>query len=204
MGFYERQVLPRVIDVVLSGPDIEQRRAATARGLTGTIVEVGFGSGRNVRHYPPEVHHVWAVDPAVVGRKLAARRVGRSATAVEYVGLDGENLPLDDHSVDHALSTWTLCTIPDVGRALTEIRRVLKPGGSLHFVEHGRSADPDVARWQDRLNPIQNRIAGGCHLNRRIDELIAQAGFRLLQLDHPAVKGPKVMGYLYEGIAVTG
>jgi ubiquinone/menaquinone biosynthesis C-methylase UbiE len=121
---------------------------------------------------------------------------------VEYVGLDGEHLPLDDAVADHALSTWTLCTIPDAGRALAEIRRVLKPGGTLHFVEHGRSARPAVARWQDRLTPIQRRIAGGCHLNRPIDEMVASAGFDLTRLEHPTMSGPEVFTYLYQGVAV--
>lgn len=202
MGFYEQQILPRVIDVVLSAPDIERCRAAAAAGLSGTVVEIGFGSGRNVRHYPPEVDRVVAVDPAIVGRKLAARRVAASTVTVDYVGLDGQDLPLGDDSVDHALSTWTLCTIPDVDRALAEVRRVLRPGGSLHFMEHGRSPDPRVARWQDRLTPLQKRVAGGCQLNRSIDELVTRSGLRLVQLEHPEVRGPAVMSHLYGGIAV--
>ncbi|HEY8215687.1 MAG TPA: class I SAM-dependent methyltransferase, partial [Acidimicrobiia bacterium] len=129
MGFYEREVLPRFVDVALSGKQFERLRARVASRLEGEVLEVGFGSGRNVPHYPPTVTRVQAVDPAVAGRKLAAKRVAASGVPVEYVGLDGERLPADDASVDHVLTTWTLCTIPDVDRALGEIRRVLRPGG---------------------------------------------------------------------------
>ena len=201
MSFYERQVLPRLIDVLLSQSQFERRRAASAAGLSGTIVEIGFGSGRSVSHYPKEVERVFAVDPSSVGKKLAAGRVALSAAVIDYVGLDGEDLPLDDASVDHALSTWTLCTIPDAKRALREIWRVLKPGGTLHFIEHGRSTHLGVARWQDRLTPLQQRVAGGCQLNRQIDEMITSAGLDILSLHHPAISGPKVFSYMYEGIA---
>jgi SAM-dependent methyltransferase len=120
---------------------------------------------------------------------------------VEYVGLDGEKLPLDDASVDHVLTTWTLCTIPDVDRALAEIRRVLRPDGTLHFLEHGRSPDEKVVRWQDRMTPIQRRFAGGCHLNRPIDRLLVDAGLTVDRLENYYVKGPKLFGYMYEGVA---
>jgi ubiquinone/menaquinone biosynthesis C-methylase UbiE len=120
---------------------------------------------------------------------------------VEYVGLEGERLPVDDQSIDHVLTTWTLCTIPDVDRALAEIRRVLRPGGSLEFLEHGRAADANVQKWQDRITPLQRRIAGGCHLNRAIDTLLTDAGLHIDRLDNYYIKGPKVFGYMYEGTA---
>jgi ubiquinone/menaquinone biosynthesis C-methylase UbiE len=204
MGFYEEQVLPRFIDVALSAKQFRELRARVASGLEGEVLEVGFGSGRNVPHYPSAVKRVRAVDPAVVGRKLARRRVEASPVAVEYLGLDGQDLPLEDDSVDHVLTTWTLCTIPDVARALAEMGRVLRPGGGLHFLEHGRSPDPKVARWQDRLNPLQGRIAGGCHLNRPIDALITESGLRVTGMDNYYLKGPKSLGYMYEGVAVKG
>jgi ubiquinone/menaquinone biosynthesis C-methylase UbiE len=144
---------------------------------------------------------VRAVDPATVGRKLAAKRVAKSSTPIEYVGLDGQQLPLEDASVDHVLTTWTLCTIPDVRQALTEIRRVLRPGGSLHFLEHGRSPDAQVRRWQDRLTPIQRRIGGGCHLNRPIDELLGEAELPASRMENYYVRGPKPLGYMFEGVA---
>ena len=201
MGFYEDRVLPRVIDVVLRGPEIDAIRRRVADGLTGDVLEVGFGSGRNVPCYPAEVRRVHAVDPATAGRKLAAKRVAASPVPVEYVGLDGEHLPLDDDSVDNVLVTWTLCTIPDVEGALAEMRRVLRPGGAVHFVEHGRSPDPGVARWQERLNPVQRRLFGGCNLDRPIDRLVAEAGFDVARLENFYIRGPKPVGYLYEGIA---
>ena len=201
VGFYREQVLPRVVDVVLSGRELSLVRARVASALEGEVVEVGFGSGRNVPYYPPAVTRVRAVDPATAGRTLAAKRVAASRVPVEYVGLDGQELPLEDGSVDHVLTTWTLCTIPDVNRALAEIVRVLRPGGALHFVEHGLSPDPKVARWQDRLTPIQRRIAGGCHLNRPIDQLVAGAGLVVTRMDNWSMRGPKAFGYLYEGVA---
>jgi ubiquinone/menaquinone biosynthesis C-methylase UbiE len=201
VGFYVDRVLPRVTDLALSGSESSRIRARVCAELSGDVLEVGFGSGRNVPHYPAAVTRVRAVDPATAGRALAAKRVAASRVPVEYVGLDGERLPVDDESVDHVLTTWTLCTIPDVGRALAEMRRVLRPGGSLHFVEHGRAPEPRVARWQDRLTPIQRRVFGGCHLNRPIDELIEGAGFAPSRLATYFASGPKVFGYFFEGAA---
>jgi ubiquinone/menaquinone biosynthesis C-methylase UbiE len=202
MGFYDEQVLPRVIDVMLGAKEMVPLRERVTAGVEGEVLEVGFGSGRNVPFYPPTTTRVRAVDPATVGRKLAAERVAASPVPVEYVGLDGESLPLPDGSVDHVLTTWTLCTIPDVERALDEIRRVLRPGGALHFLEHGRSSDAKVAVWQDRLTPLQRRIAGGCHLNRPIDDLVRGAGLDIATLDRYYLKGPKALGSMFEGVAV--
>src|SRR5438445_6365586 len=144
MGFYNDVILPRFVDVALSGKAFAELRARVASGLEGEVLEVGFGSGRNVPHYPTSVRRVWAVDPAVASRKLAASRLAASPIPVEFVGLDGEHLPLEDASVDHVLTTWTLCTIPGVERALGEIRRVLRPRGALHCVQPARAADPKV------------------------------------------------------------
>jgi ubiquinone/menaquinone biosynthesis C-methylase UbiE len=202
MGFYDEQVLPRVIDVMLGAKEMAPLRERVTAGVEGEVLEVGFGSGRNVPFYPATTTRVRAVDPATVGRKLAAERVAASRVPVEYVGLDGEALPLPDESVDHVLTTWTLCTIPDVDRALGEIRRVLRPGGALHFLEHGRSPDAKVAVWQDRLTPLQRRIAGGCHLNRPIDDLVRGAELEITTLDRYYLKGPKSLGSMYEGVAV--
>ena len=200
VGFYADQVVPRVTNRVLRGPELARLRARVAAGLDGDVLEVGFGSGLNVPHYPPAVARVLAVDPASTGRKLAAGRIAASRVPVEFVGLDGEDLPMDDASVDHVLTTWTLCTIPDVDRALAEMARVLRPGGALHFLEHGRSPDPGVARWQDRLTPLQRRLGAGCHLNRPIDELVARC-LRVDELDTYYITGPKVFGHMFEGTA---
>lgn len=201
MGFYADQFLPRFIDVAL-GKQMDPVRARVAAGLSGEVLEVGFGSGRNVPHLPDVVTRLIAVDPAMVGRKLAADRITTRGIPVEFVGLDGQSLPLEDASVDHVLVTWTLCTIPDVDRALAEMRRVLRPGGALHFVEHGRSPIEKSARLQDRVTPVWRRAVGGCHLNRRIPELIEGAGFRMERLDSYRDKGPELVARLYEGLAV--
>jgi ubiquinone/menaquinone biosynthesis C-methylase UbiE len=201
VGFYEERVLPHVVDLALSGKSFRKLRARVAGGLSGEVLEVGFGSGRNVPYYPQAVTRVRAIDPSSGGRRLAQDRIAASPVPVEFIGLDGEDISLPDASVDHVLTTWTLCTIPDDHRALTEIRRVLRPGGSLHFLEHGRAPDPAVARWQDRLTPWQKRWAGGCHLNRPIDEMLTEASLPPSQLRNYYLKGPRVFGYMYEGLA---
>ena len=203
MGFYREQVVPRVTNLMLGGRELARLRARVAAGLEGEVLEVGFGSGLNIPHYPRSVTRVRAVDPATVGRKLAAKRVAASPIPIEFVGLDGEDLPLEDGSVDHVLSTWTLCSIPDVDRALREVRRVLRPGGVFHFLEHGRSPDPGVARWQDRLTPLQRRVSGGCHLNRPIGQLVADSGLEIDRLDNYYIKAPKTLGYTFEGAATN-
>jgi len=203
VGFYENQVLPRVIDVMCGNPTMGKLRARALEGLDGTVVEIGFGSGTNVPYYPPAVERVFAVDPATVGRKLAAKRLAASTVPVEFVGLDGASLPLPDESVDNALSTWTLCTIPDVDTALAELRRVVKPGGRLYFLEHGLSDDPKVARRQHRFDRMQQRFAGGCHLDRDPIALLERAGFTIERHANFVISGPKIMSYMYAGTATN-
>jgi ubiquinone/menaquinone biosynthesis C-methylase UbiE len=144
---------------------------------------------------------VYVVDPAVVGRRLARKRLDSSPVPVEFVGLDGESIPLAEQSVDAVLSTWTLCSIPGISEALSELRRVLRPGGTLHFLEHGRHDDEAVVRWQDRLNPVHRFVAGGCHLNRKMDELIESSGFEMVSLETYQMAGPSTMSFMYEGVA---
>jgi ubiquinone/menaquinone biosynthesis C-methylase UbiE len=199
MGIYEDHVLPRVIDVMLGTKAIGKLRARAMEGLSGTVVELGFGSGTNVPWYPSAVDRVLAVDPSEVGQKLSAKRRARSSIPVEFVGLDGQALPIDDASVDNVLSTWTLCTIPDAGAALAEVRRVLKPGGRLFFLEHGLSPDPKVANRQHRWNPVQRRIAGGCNLDRDIGALVAESGLAVDDLATFAIPGPKALSWMYAG-----
>lgn len=204
MGLYAERVLPRMINVVCgmkSGAPLRQRACA---GLHGQVVELGFGSGLNVPFYPAAVTHVHAIEPADLGWKLADKRVAASSVPVERSGLDGQSIPLPDDSCDTALSTWTLCTIPDVGAALRELRRVLKPGGTLHFVEHGLAPDERVQRWQRRLEPMQKRVAGGCHLTRQIPDLLTDAGFTITELDVFYEKGaPKTVAADSLGVAVS-
>jgi ubiquinone/menaquinone biosynthesis C-methylase UbiE len=201
VGLYGDQVLPRAIDLALRGGEFALLRARVAAGLAGQVLEIGFGSGLNIPYYPAGLTRVQAVDPAAVGRKLAAKRAATCPVPIDYVGADAQALPADDATVDSVLSTWTLCTIPDASRALAEIRRVLRPGGALHFIEHGLAPDAKVARLQRRLTPLQHRAFGGCHLNRRIDQLVATAGLELTRMDTYYMKGPRALGYTFEGIA---
>ena len=201
MSFYGEQVLPRFMDFALSGGELARLRSRVTAGLGGDVLEIGFGSGLNVPHYPPGLTRVRAVDPAGVGRKLAAKRVAACTVPVDYIGVDAQVLPLDDASVDHVLSTWTLCTVPDAGQALAEVRRVLRPGGALHFLEHGLAPDQWVAGVQNRLTPLQRRLFGGCHLNRPIGPLVTGAGLELTQLKTYYLKAPRALGYTFEGVA---
>lgn len=204
MGFYRDQVVPRIVDKACAMGDAAALRDRVCAGLHGEVVELGFGSGLNVPHYPAAVTRVAAVEPADVGWKLAGKRLAASTTPVERAGLDGQSLPFADGTFDCALSTWTLCTIPDVGRALAEVRRVLRPGGTLHFVEHGLAPDPGVQVWQRRLDGIQQRIAGGCHLDRPIVALLTAAGFQIKEVEAFYEKGtPKFVGADSLGIAVS-
>jgi ubiquinone/menaquinone biosynthesis C-methylase UbiE len=202
VGVYGDQVLPRALDLWMRGADVRQVRARVAAGMTGVVLEIGFGSGLNVPHYPAGVTRVLAVDPATVGQRLAATRIAAHAVPVEFTGTDAQNLPVAGASADYVLSTWTLCSIADPGRALAEAYRVLRPGGAFHFVEHGLSPDERVARMQRRLTPLHRRVVGGCHLDRRIADLIAGAGFRLTRLENYYFHRPRAMGYAYEGVAI--
>jgi SAM-dependent methyltransferase len=202
MGFYGEHVLPRIVNVTCGLKGVEPQREKVCEGLEGEVVEIGFGSGLNVPFYPPPVTRVAAVEPADLGWKLAADRVKAASVPVERSGLDGQSLPFPDDSFDAALSTWTMCTIPDISAALHELRRVLKPGGTLHFVEHGLAPDAGVRRWQRRLEPIQKRLFGGCHLTRPIADLVTGAGFTITELDVYYEDGsPKFLSANSRGVA---
>jgi len=205
MGVYTDKVVPRVINVACGvGGETGRLRERVCRDLTGEVVEIGFGSGHNIPYYPPAVTGVDAVEPSDVGWGLAARRLEGARVPVRRSGLDGQTLPFPDASHDTALSTWTLCTIPDADAALRELRRVLKPGGTLHFIEHGLAPDAGVRRWQYRLEPLQKRLFGGCHLTRPIADLLRTAGFSIGALDVFYEKGaPKALGAVSLGAAVS-
>jgi ubiquinone/menaquinone biosynthesis C-methylase UbiE len=204
VGVYGDHVLPRIVNVACGMKAVRPLRQRVCAGLEGEVVELGFGSGHNVPFYPPAVARVAAVEPADLGWKLAQKRVGASGVPVERSGLDGQSLPFPDDNFDTALSTWTLCTIPDLPSALAEVRRVLKPGGTFHFLEHGLAPDEKVQRWQHRLNPLQNRMFGGCNLNRPIVDLVSGAGFTISEVDEFYEEGaPKFIGADSLGVAVS-
>jgi len=200
MGLYERHVFPRVLNVAMGNKALREVRRRVCADLHGEVLEIGFGTGLNLPFLPPAVDIVRAVEPSEVGVRLAQKRMAASPVPVEIDGLDGQSLPFADASADSALCTWSLCTIPDAVTAVREVRRVLRPGGTLHFVEHGRADDPAVRRWQDRLNGLQQRLACGCNLNRDIVGILEAGGMRVTTLDRYYNKGePRFIGYLYEG-----
>lgn len=203
MGFYRERLLPRLVDKACGSKELAAWRARVTEGLSGTVVEIGFGSGLNVPLYPDAVTKVFAVEPALLARRLAQARIDVSPVEIVHVGLDGQSLPLADDSCDGALSTFTLCTIPDVAAALRELRRVLKPGGQFHFLEHGLAPDAKVERWQHRVEPMQRRLADGCHLTRDAVALVTDAGFVVERFESRYTSGPKPWSYMTEGFAVA-
>jgi ubiquinone/menaquinone biosynthesis C-methylase UbiE len=190
------------MDRVLRTPEVSARRAKVCQGLHGRVLEIGFGTGLNLRHYPAEVTEILVVEPSASALRLAEPRASSVATSLKHVGIDGARLDLPDGSVDCVLSTYTLCTIPNVDAALLEIHRVLKPEGALHFLEHGRAPTESVRRWQHRLHPVHSRVAGGCQLDRPIDEMITHAGLLIGELETGYGDGPRPFSYLYRGRAL--
>lgn len=203
MGLYRTQVLPRLIDVACGSSEVSAWRKRCLEGLSGEVVEPGFGSGLNLAHYPASVTRVHAIDPAVVGRKLAADRVRASAIDVTFLGLDGQQLPLADNSCDAGVLTFTLCTIPDPAQALAELRRVIRPGGKLHFLEHGQAPTERIQRWQRRIDPVQRRLFDGCHVSRDHPALIQTAGFEIDHLEQSYASGPKPWSFFHLGKATN-
>lgn len=199
---YATYIFPRLMDWVLRGERFQTERRQLLASAQGVVLEIGFGTGLNLPHYPPTVTALHTVEPATLLPDRVARRVANAPFPVHVRQQSAEILPYAGGLFDCAVSTFTLCTIPDPCAALCEVRRVLKPEGRFLFLEHGRSDDPSIARWQDRLNPLQRVVACGCNLNRRIDQLVVQAGLRLEHLDRYALPGvPRIGGEMYRGSA---
>jgi SAM-dependent methyltransferase len=195
MGLYRRYLAPRVVDAVCSPPALGAWRARVVADLVGNVVEIGFGTGRNLPYYPSDVTKITAVEPSSIMRTKAQRRIDAQSIPVEFGGLDGQDLDLADNVFDAAVVTFSLCTIPDPLRALHELRRVVRPGGELRILEHGLSPDDSVARWQRRLDGFEQRVADGCHLTRDASSLVTSSGWVIADIYQRYAPGPKPWCY---------
>lgn len=205
MPLYEKYVLPYLIDLACGIRPVQRQREKVVPLANGNVLEVGMGTGLNLKYYDKSrVTGICGLDPALAMHTLAKKRVRESGLTVELVGLSAEKIPMADHVFDTVVLTYTLCSIPDPASALLEMRRVLKPEGRLLYCEHGQAPDASVRRWQDRLTPLWRRLAGNCHLNRPVAELLSDAGFRLESLDTLYLPGPRPLTYNYWGIAKPG
>ena len=202
MSFYDRHILPYVIDLACGMKAVAKQRAKVVPQAQGRVLEIGIGTGLNLAYYQAElIDELTGLDPEMAMHRLAKKRLTQSGLEAQLLGLDAQTIPLDDNQFDSVVCTYTLCTIPDPGKALIEMRRVLKPDGKLLFCEHGKAPDAKVARMQDRLNPIWNRFAGGCNLNRAIPDLLTDAGFNVDRLEQMYIPGPRFATYNYWGTA---
>jgi ubiquinone/menaquinone biosynthesis C-methylase UbiE len=201
VSFYGRYVVPRLVHLAMRNETLVPFRKRVTGAAEGQVLEVGIGSGVNLPLYGPSVRSVIGLEPSPELLEMARHRATAAPVRIELLQASAEAIPVDDASIDTVVTTWTLCSIADAPRALAELRRVLKPSGALLFVEHGRAPEPAVARWQDRLDPLWRRLAGGCHLNRKIDDLISGGGFRIDVLAHAWLPGPRTHTFLYEGRA---
>lgn len=200
-NLYEKYVLPKLIDAACSQPPMTELRERYVSEALGDVCEIGIGSGLNLKHYKPGVRSVTGIDPAAELTEKARERAERVDFDVEVLGISGESLPAENDVFDTVVCTWTLCSIPNPYRAVAEMRRVLKPGGRLIFVEHGRSDEANIARWQRRIEPVWKKIGGGCHLTRRSDDLLVDGGFKLLSFESGYAPGPKIAAFMMHGIA---
>ena len=203
VGFYSRYIFPRVLDWAMSRQALAEERPGVLAGVGGSVLEIGFGTGLNLPHYPPHVRELTVVEPNPGALRRSRRRAAASPIRVQPAGLvGGRDLPLPDERFDSVVSTWTLCTIPDVAHALAEVHRVLRPGGRFFFIEHGLSPDPRVARWQNRLNGLNKLLGDGCNLNRDIAGLISASPLRIDRCDRFYLRDtPRIGGYMFRGTA---
>jgi ubiquinone/menaquinone biosynthesis C-methylase UbiE len=201
MGFYQDQIVPVLINLAMRRRDLAVYRSRIVPAAEGRVLEIGIGSGLNLPFYSRHVEQVIGLDPSPKLLAMARQANRPTSGTVEFVEGSAEQIPLENGSIDTVVMTWVLCSIPDAAHALSEIHRVLRPGGRLLFVEHGRAPEPNVVRWQDRLTPIWKRVSGGCHLNRAIGSLIEAAGFQFNHLETGYMRGPKPMTFMYEGSA---
>lgn len=201
MSFYEKWILPRLVDVTMRNKEATRYRSQIVPQARGRVLEIGVGSGLNLPFYGAGVEQICGLDPSEELLSMARKKARASACPVSFLAHSGEEIPLDNGSVDTVVTTWTLCTIPDPVKALLEMKRVLKPGGMLLFAEHGLAPEAGVQGWQQRLNPLWSRITGGCNLNRKMDELIQASGFRIVELKMEYAEGPRPMSYIYSGQA---
>jgi ubiquinone/menaquinone biosynthesis C-methylase UbiE len=203
-NWYERHVLPYLLDFVCGIRAVRRQRQKVVPLAQGRVLEIGIGTGLNLEYYDKaRVAHIVGLDPGLEMHPLAQKRLKKTELVVELVGLSAEKIPYDDAAFDSVLVTYSLCTIPDPVAALKEMRRVLKPGGQLIFCEHGLAPDASVRRWQNRLTPTWSKLAGGCHLNRDIPDLLRQAGFQSPDMQTMYLPGPRPLTYNYWGTAVA-
>jgi ubiquinone/menaquinone biosynthesis C-methylase UbiE len=201
MGLYADHVLPHLVNLTMRSRRLLPYRERVIAAAEGRVLEIGVGSGLNLRLYPERVREIIGLEPAPRLLTMSRRAASRLALPVTFIQGSAEAIPLDEGSIDTVVTTWTLCTVPAVNQAIQEIRRVLRPGGQLLFVEHGLAPDRDVRKWQDWLTPAWKHISGGCHLNRAVRTLLENAGFNITQLETGYMRGPKPMAFLYEGRA---
>jgi ubiquinone/menaquinone biosynthesis C-methylase UbiE len=201
MSFYQRRILPHLVHQSMRQTTFAAYRKRIVPAAEGRVLEIGVGSGLNLPFYSEQATHMIGLDPSAPLLSMAGKAADRIGRRIELLEASAEEIPLDSRTIDTVVITWTLCSVPDVTGALREIRRILRADGRLLFIEHGRSPDADVRRWQDRLTPLWKRVAGGCHLNRPVPELVTQAGFDIERIETGYMKGPKAMTFMYEGRA---
>jgi ubiquinone/menaquinone biosynthesis C-methylase UbiE len=201
MGFYQDQIVPLLINLTMRRRDLAAYRSRVVPAADGRVLEIGIGSGLNLPFYSRNVERLIGLDPSANLLSMVRRNLRPDTPSLELIEGSAEAIPLENDSVDTVVTTWTLCSIPDAGRALREMHRVLRPTGRLLFIEHGRAPQPNVRWWQDHLTPAWKRIGGGCHLNRPIRSLIEDAGFQFDRFETGYMRGPKPLAFVYEGNA---